>query len=343
MAGYYEFFAGGGMARAGLGPGWTCLFANDIDPRKAASYHANFAGETFRVCDIAELSTHDLPGFADLAWASFPCQDLSLAGRGAGLEGTRSGAFHPFWRLMKALAAEGRAPAIIAIENVLGLLSSRGGDDFRQLTTILDDGIWRFGALCIDAALFVPQSRPRLFLIGVRNDIAIDPNLLAARPSPPFHPPRLEGAVAALRGRIAERMLWWALPPPAARNQGLSDLLEDAPEGVGWLSTKETLRLVSMMSTANLTKLAAAKRSGRRVAFGLYRRMRPAGSGGRVQRAEIRGGDIAGCLRTPAGGSSRQAILLVEGEEIRTRLISAREAARLMGLADDYVLPECRN
>ncbi|MGH7009938.1 MAG: DNA cytosine methyltransferase, partial [Caulobacteraceae bacterium] len=266
MASYYEFFAGGGMARAGLGPAWTCLFANDIDPRKAASYRANFAGETLRVCDIADLSTHDLPGLADLAWASFPCQDLSLAGRGEGLEGTRSGAFHPFWRLMKALAAEGRAPAIIAIENVLGLLSSRGGENFRRLTTILDEGIWRFGALCIDASLFVPQSRPRLFLIGVRNDIAIDPSLLATRPSPPFHPPRLEGAILALRRRIAERMIWWALPPPAARNRGFSDLLEDAPGGVGWFSAKETSRLVSMMSTANLTKLEAAKRRGRRVA-----------------------------------------------------------------------------
>jgi DNA (cytosine-5)-methyltransferase 1 len=40
--GYYEFFAGGGMARAGLGSGWTCLFANDIDSKKRASYAANW-------------------------------------------------------------------------------------------------------------------------------------------------------------------------------------------------------------------------------------------------------------------------------------------------------------
>ena len=42
MSGFYEFFAGGGMVRAGLGPGWSCLFANDIDPKKAASYARNW-------------------------------------------------------------------------------------------------------------------------------------------------------------------------------------------------------------------------------------------------------------------------------------------------------------
>ncbi len=49
--------------------------------------------------------------------------------------------------------------------------------------------------------------------------------------------------------------------------------------------------------------------------------------------------DVAGCLRTPAGGSSRQLILVVEGQKVRSRLISGRETARLMGLPDDYRLP----
>jgi DNA (cytosine-5)-methyltransferase 1 len=48
---------------------------------------------------------------------------------------------------------------------------------------------------------------------------------------------------------------------------------------------------------------------------------------------------VAGCLRTASGGSSRQTIVVVEGARVRTRLLSAREAARLMGLPDSYVLP----
>ncbi|HGG61210.1 MAG TPA: DNA cytosine methyltransferase, partial [Gammaproteobacteria bacterium] len=87
--GFYEFFAGGGMARAGLGDRWQCLFANDFDPAKAESYRRNWGGEHLKVKDIAEVELGELPGEADLAWASFPCQDLSLAGNGGGLKSKR--------------------------------------------------------------------------------------------------------------------------------------------------------------------------------------------------------------------------------------------------------------
>src|SRR5881628_2985570 len=120
------------MARLGLGEAWTCAFANDFDPLKAQAYRENFAdaSEHFHQGDVWKLSAADLPGRADLAWASSPCQDFSLAGARAGLAGGRSSAFYGFWRLMQALGAEGRAPRLIVIENVSGLLSSRGGADF---------------------------------------------------------------------------------------------------------------------------------------------------------------------------------------------------------------------
>src|SRR5271166_1483848 len=127
---FLEFFAGGGMARAGLGPEWACAFANDFDAAKARSYAANWGKHGLVVGDAAALTTADLPGVADLAWSSPPCQDVSLAGDRAGLGGARSGAFWPFWRLMQGLRAEGRAPRLIVIENVCGLLTSHGGKDF---------------------------------------------------------------------------------------------------------------------------------------------------------------------------------------------------------------------
>lgn len=83
MPTFYEFFAGGGMARAGLGPHWTPLFANDIDPKKAESYRLNWGGKELVLEDVAKVEPEQLPGRADLAWAPFPCQDLSLAGVGA--------------------------------------------------------------------------------------------------------------------------------------------------------------------------------------------------------------------------------------------------------------------
>src|SRR5271157_4048460 len=137
MPAYYEFFAGGGMARAGLGAGWTCLFANDIDSKKAASYAANWGHEHLRVEDVSTLTAGDLPEQPDLAWASFPCQDLSLAGAGAGLKGARSGTFWPFWHLMQALQKEGRGPSLIVLENVCGALASHNGKDFAAIGAAL--------------------------------------------------------------------------------------------------------------------------------------------------------------------------------------------------------------
>jgi DNA (cytosine-5)-methyltransferase 1 len=137
---FYEFFAGGGMARLGLGNHWTCRFSNDIDPKKVAAYRENFGGAPeLLLKDVAKLSLRDLPDRADLVWASFPCQDLSLAGAGAGLDGERSVAFWPFWKLIRKLIADGRGPTIIALENVYGAITSHGGKDFAAIGSALSD------------------------------------------------------------------------------------------------------------------------------------------------------------------------------------------------------------
>ena len=98
---YYEFFAGGGLVRAALGRSWECVFANDFDHKKAKAYRRNWGDKELVCGDVRDLSTDDLPDTPDLAWASFPCQDLSLAGKGAGLAGKRSGMFKPFWKLVR--------------------------------------------------------------------------------------------------------------------------------------------------------------------------------------------------------------------------------------------------
>ena len=334
---YYEFFAGGGMARAGVGSHWTCLFANEIDPKKALSYATNWGEQQVLVKDVAHLKLSELPGIADLVWASFPCQDLSLAGMGAGLDGDRSGTFWPFWNLVKALRVEKRAPRMIVLENVKGALTSHGGRDFAAIGAALTNADYRFGAMLIDAVHFLPQSRPRLFVIAIDKSTTVPDELVADQIVEKWHPPAVVAAYGKLSRQSQEAWIWWRLPPPPTRNSTFADILEDDPQGVRWHTEAETNRLLGMMSAANLAKVEAAKRAGKRMVGGLYRRTRD------VQRAEIRFDDVAGCLRTPAGGSSRQTIMVVEGALVRSRLLSPREAARLMGLADDYVLPSNYN
>lgn len=342
MGTFYEFFAGGGMARAGLGAGWTCLFANDFDAKKAASYALNWGADHLKIGDVADVTTGELPGNADLAWASFPCQDLSLAGAGAGLKGKRSGTFWPFWTLMKKLGEEGRAPRLIALENVCGALTSHGGNDFAAIGAALSGAGYRYGAVIMDAVDFVPQSRPRLFIVGVHKSQAIPQSVIGPAPDPDWHSAALIEAYDGLAKGCRDAWIWWRLPSPPVRNTVFADLVEENPQGVAWHSREETRKLLEMMSPVNHAKVAAAKKAGRRMVGTIYKRTR-LNEGVKVQRAEIRFDDIAGCLRTPAGGSSRQAIMLVDGAKVRSRLLSPREAARLMGLPDDYRLPENYN
>lgn len=335
---FYEFFAGGGMARAGLGPRWRCLLANDMDPKKAASYAANWGDDHLRLGDIHALKPGDLPGRAALAWASFPCQDLSLAGNGAGLQGKRSGAFWGFHALVEGLVRENRAPKLLVLENVVGLLTSRGGADFREVVGALVSLGYVAGALVIDAQHFLPQSRPRLFIVAARADLE---SQSFSRPDadPAFASEALRRAAASLPETVQKAWRWWRLPAPPLRNLDLADLIEDRPQGVDWHRPEETARLVAMMSPVHRAKLDEALASGERRIGALYRRTRTDAAGAKVQRAEVRFDGLAGCLRTPGGGSSRQFLMVVEQGRARSRLLSPREAARLMGLPEDYVLP----
>ena len=344
MPTFYEFFAGGGMVRHGLGPDWHCAFANDFDAKKGLSYQANWGTDgELRVSDIRDVATADLTGRADMCWGSFPCQDLSLAGRGKGLAGERSGTFHVFWSLIEQLRVEGRAPRIVAVENVCGAISSRGGADFIRICESFADAGYRYGAVVINADQFVPQSRPRLFVIGVAEDVAIPDDLVSPEPIAPFHTAPLKRAAARLEAKALATMVWWNLPVPARRPLDFVDIIEDRPKDVEWHSAEDTRALLAKMSDVHRAKVTAAKRAGRRMVGGIYKRTRRLPDGTKVQRAEVRFDDVAGCLRTPSGGSSRQIIMVVDGRRVRTRLISPRETARLMGLPDSYRLPRNYN
>jgi DNA (cytosine-5)-methyltransferase 1 len=327
---FYEFFAGGGMARLGLGDRWACQFANDFDAMKAAAYRANFGDGHFHEGDVWKLHPGELPGRVDLAWASSPCQDLSLAGARAGLAGGRSSAFFGFWWLMEALAGQDRAPRAIVLENVSGLFNSHGGRDFEAVCAAFAGAGYRFGALEIDAAAYLPQSRTRCVIIATTEDT----RCLAG-------PPARSRMVEEARARLppALRALWidWCLPAPARRNADLAALLEP-DDAVAWRSEAETGALIGLMDDLHRRRLAVALGASERRVGAAFRRMR-----GGMQRTEARFDGLAGCLRTPGGGSSRQFLLVTEGGEVRSRLLAGREAARLMGLPESYRLPASAN
>jgi len=335
---FLEFFAGGGMARLGLGANWRCLLANDIDSQKCAAYRDNFGGGHLIEGDIAAIPPERLPrARADLAWGSFPCQDLSLAGGRAGMTGARSGAFYALWRHIETLARRGAHPRAIALENVAGLLTSNQGADFQTIVTLMTGAGYRVTACVLDASRFTPQSRPRLFILGFARGADAP-----ASPAPvgDIAPPALRAAARALPPEVRAQWFWLGAAPRAKRNIRLGDIIDwSAPR---WDAPAHTRALIDMMAPRQRARLDALVRSGARRAGAAFRRTRNE-NGTSVQRLEARFDGLAGCLRTPAGGSSRQIVIAVDRGAVRTRLISPREAAQLMGLPDDYVLPAGAN
>lgn len=332
---FYDFFAGAGLVELGMGSDWNCVWANDNDPKKAKIYAANFNPDIYHLGDVANVNPNDLPIGVDMAWASFPCQDLSLAGWRRGMSAERSGAFWAFWRIMRDLHDIDELPPMLVIENVTGLLY---GPNFSGLCEALAGLGLRFGAVVIDAKNFVPQSRPRVFLIAVdeRTDTSVfedsAPELSKWLPKPVWT------AYHELSPALRARWKWWSLPIPAKTVPPVESLIEAEPTGVLWNSDEETAHILGMMSDVNLAKIDQAKRDDRPHVGLLYRRVRNG-----IQRAEIRFDGVAGCLRTPSGGSSRQTVVTVQDGKVRSRLLSPREAARLMGVEDSYHLPASYN
>ena len=330
------------MVSAALRSSWDCVLANDISKKKCNAYEANWGREKLICGDIATLDATVLKQPIDMYWGSSPCQDFSLAGRGLGLKGSRSGVFYQWIENISEAVKAGFAPRIIAFENVVGLLSRRGGADLQAVISAFSRLGYKSGAIEVDARHFVPQSRPRLFVIAVRKDLQIDPSLGSAKNTPGTHSERLTRFAAALPSALAAHWVWWNFDQSRfSRSQDLASIIEtDCAE---WHTDTETARLLSLMTPLQRSKIKSLQKAKEPVAGTIYKRGRPNASGKTEQRAEARFDGIAGCLRTPGGGSSRQTLIIVDQSRIRTRLITKREAARLMGLPETYRLPERYN
>lgn len=323
-----EFFAGVGLARIGFEQaGWQVVWANDYDEMKRRQYEGHFGPSP-------HLSGEDIHALADrpdelptalLAHASFPCTDLSLAGGRRGLNAGESSAYWGFHQILAGLGE--RRPPLVLLENVTGLISSHGGRDFRAAASALCDLGYVVDAVVLDAAHFVPQSRPRLFII--------------AKPRPPAANRNTQPAESVLRPRKlidvieANADLAWdhcdLPPPPAKSEQSLADLLDDLPDdSPQWWDAERAEYLLSQMSERHRAIADEMIAGDRWRAGGVFRRVRNGKS-----MAELRTDGLAGCLRTPKGGSGRQILFQAGFGRYRVRLLNADECARLMG-AEGY-------
>ncbi len=316
-----EFFAGIGLVREGLkAEGFEVVFSNDVDPIKRSVYVANHGVVGFSLRDVREVTGDDVPDI-ELATASFPCTDVSLAGARAGLDGKESGLVREFQRILEEMGP--RKPQVVVLENVPGLATSNNGHDLQATIGNLNSVGYTCDILVLDARRFVPQSRSRIFLVG----------WLSEHCGPQLYP--VSEIRPAWISRFAERNPKLSLqslnfPPLPNCAQTISDIVENLPpDNHVWWDEERMGKFYNSLSAIQSERLARLKDSDERRWATAYRRTR----GGKAM-WEIRGDEISGCLRTGKGGSSRQAIVEAGQGNAKVRWMTAREYCRLQGAPD---------
>jgi DNA (cytosine-5)-methyltransferase 1 len=326
---HLEFFAGIGLVRYALEKhGWSVLYANDIDEGKKRMYVDQFGNDgTFDCRDIHQVDPKSLPSAA-LATASFPCTDLSLAGGRKGLSGKQSSAFWGFVSILDRMGAE--RPPIILLENVTGFLSSHRGKDFEDALLAMNRLGYTVDAFIVDATRFVPQSRKRLFVVGIQESVEASHDKGLALSQTEVRPPALARFISD-HSNLNWRLR--CLPRLPHLGPGIESIVEDVPDSSDlWWSAERGEYLVSQMSVHHRA-VADRMISGKKWSYGtVFRRVR----NGQCK-AELRSDGIAGCLRTPKGGSAKQILFCAGFGSYRVRLMTPRECARLMG-ADAFAI-----
>ncbi|MFO0900235.1 MAG: DNA (cytosine-5-)-methyltransferase [Pirellulales bacterium] len=321
-----EFFAGIGLVRLALeNQGWKVVLANDFDASKAEIYRQNWSDDLIQG-DIRDLAAEQIPD-CELFTASFPCNDLSIAGRWEGLNGAKSSAF---WRVIELLDEMGsRKPPLVLLENVVGFLLRRNGADLAEALSALSQRGYCVDALLLNAKHWVPQSRARLFIVA--KELRDRPNAAARRDPPPSHT-RPEALVRFIRSHPELPWDLQPLPDPPDGALALKDILEDLPDSSDeWWSEDRAGYFMQQLSDRHLEE-ANRMIAGRSISYATaFRRMR-----NKKSMAELRTDGIAGCLRTPRGGSARQILFKAGKNRYQVRLLTARECARLQGVRDDY-------
>lgn len=167
----FSLFSGiGGPEKAlkRLGIEYDLVGYSEIDKYASRSYSAvHEEPEIKNYWDITKINEKELPDFDFMTWG-FPCQDISIAGKQAGIrEGTRSGLYYDGLRILKE-----KKPKYSLIENVKALTSKKFADTFESILQDLDEAGYNNYWQVLDAKDYgIPQHRERVFIVSIRKDI----------------------------------------------------------------------------------------------------------------------------------------------------------------------------
>lgn len=315
---FVDIFSGAGLVHEALDD-WSCVYALDNNPDKAAMYEARFPGSQVHICDVMntdEVVARIPPGVV-LAAGGWPCTDLSSGGKKEGLAGPLSSAWYGFLAVLKALGS--RRPPLFLGENVAGLYT-HNPEDFREIALGLSGLGYRLACFVLDGREFVPQSRKRVFLVGVADGLAVPeidvPLWWELRARPP--------ELATLMNDIDIPWLPLMPPPPPPRQERLADLAD--LESGDWWPEERTRRHLARLTPTSRGKLDRLLATPGLHVFAI---------GWQSKGWAIRTDGLSNCVQ-PHRHGSRQLIGVVEDGRLRVRHLSVVESGLLMGSSGDW-------
>ena len=299
------------MKKAGI----ETIWANDVDATKCKLYATQWGSGDLVCEDVFRINPDEVPA-ADIAWASSPCTDVSLAGKRDGLVGAESSAFFGFIDVIENMGD--RKPRAVVLENVCGLASSHGGADYRCVVEEFNRLGYSVDSFEINARRWLPQSRPRMFVVGLLDPVG------GGKLDSCLRPDRLAWI------HSDESLVTHVTPlprVPGLKSGGFTKLADDMDrDDCRWWHEARTKKFVDSLSSVQKSRFTRLMNGKDTVARTAYRRTR---NGKPVW--EIRDDDIAGCLRTARGGSSKQAVVFLGGGTVRVRWMTGSEYAKLQG------------
>lgn len=236
-----ELFAGaGGLAIGMERAGFESILLNEIDKHACNTLRKNRPDWNVVEGDIAKIDFSPYHEKIDLLTGGFPCQSFSYAGKQLGFEDTRGTLFYEFARAVREIK-----PKILVGENVRGLLSHDNGATLKTISHIIRDLGYTLVEPRVLKAMFyqVPQKRERLFLVGIRNDLADHAK---------FTWPASYNRILTMRDALQKGGLYPCDVPPSEGQsypKRKAEILKMVPPGGYWRDLPEPVQREYMMKS----------------------------------------------------------------------------------------------
>ncbi len=229
-----ELFAGaGGLALGMEKAGFKSVLLNEFDKHACNTLRENRPQWNVVEGDVAGVDFTEYRDQVDVLSGGFPCQAFSYAGKKLGFEDTRGTLFFEFARAVKEIN-----PKVIIAENVRGLLKHENGKTLEAISSVIDEIGYELVDPRVLKAVFyqVPQKRERLFLVGIRKDLA--PFVKFSWPSPYTR-------IMTMRDALKEGDLFDCdVPDSVGQNypERKAEILSKVPQGGYWRDLPDDLQ-----------------------------------------------------------------------------------------------------